>query len=65
MQNIIAKLSLLNRYPRTASIVWRRDYNMKKMHLETDKNPHVKRIAEEQMKKREKRGTFQRLIDKR
>lgn len=65
MQNIIGKLSLLSRHPRTASTVWRRHFNMKKMHLETDKNPYVKRIAEEQIQKREKRGTFQRLIDKR
>ena len=38
---------------------------MKKMLIDVENNPHLKRISEEQLKKKEKRGTFQRLVEKR
>lgn len=42
-----------------------RHFNMKKLTIETIKNPHVQQIHDKQLKKREKRSTLDRLVEKR
>ena len=38
---------------------------MKKISLQTEKNPHVKNIVEEKLKKKEQQGILNKLISKR
>jgi hypothetical protein len=45
--------------------LFKRNYNMKKLNVQMDKNPHVKNIVDEQMKKKQQQGILKRLIDKR
>jgi ABC-type amino acid transport substrate-binding protein len=45
--------------------LFKRNYNMKKLSVQMDKNPHVKNIVDEQMKKKQQQGILKRLIDKR
>lgn len=59
------KITSLAGLSRPIEIIWKRHYNMKKLSNLMDKNPYVQKIVEEQAKKREKRATLDRLIEKR
>lgn len=50
---------------RPVFLVGQRHLNMKKLTIQTLKNPHVQQLLEQQQKKREKRSTLDRLIEKR
>ena len=43
----------------------KRNYDLKKLSIQAEKNPYLKNIMENKMKKREPLGTLQRIIDKR
>ncbi|CAF4028747.1 unnamed protein product [Rotaria sp. Silwood2] len=45
--------------------LFKRNYNLKKLTIQMEKNPHMKNIMEEQLKKKESQGILKRLIDKR
>ncbi|CAF1178811.1 unnamed protein product [Rotaria sordida] len=45
--------------------LFKRNYNLKKLTIQMEKNPHMKNIVEEQLKKKESQGILKRLIDKR
>lgn len=45
--------------------LFKRNYNMKKLTSQMEKNPHMKHIIEDQIKKKEPQGVLKRLIDKR
>ncbi|CAF4897983.1 unnamed protein product [Rotaria sp. Silwood1] len=45
--------------------LFKRNYNFKKLTIQMEKNPHMKNIIEEQLKKKESQGILKRLIDKR
>ncbi|CAF3309617.1 unnamed protein product [Rotaria socialis] len=45
--------------------VFKRNYNLKKLTIQMEKNPHMKKIMEEQLQKRQSQGVLKKLIDKR
>lgn len=45
--------------------LFKRNYNLKKLSDQMEKNPHIKNIVEKQSKKKEQQGVLKKLLDKR
>ena len=45
--------------------VFKRNYNLKKLTTQMEKNQHMKNIMDEQLQKRQSQGVLKKLIDKR
>ena len=50
---------------RNVYLLLKRNYNFKKLSIEMERNPQVKNLLEEKLKKREQQGVLNKLIDKR
>jgi len=45
--------------------LFKRNYNLKKLTVQMQKNPHIKNIFEQETNKRQSGGVFKKLVDKR
>lgn len=43
----------------------KRNYSTRKLNIQMEKNPHMKHVFEEQLKKKQPQGILKKLIDKR
>lgn len=43
----------------------KRNYNIKKLSNQIEKNPHMKNFVDEQLKRREQKGILKKLVEKR
>jgi hypothetical protein len=50
---------------RNIYLILKRNYNFKKLSIQMDKNPQVKNLVEEKLKKNEQKGVLNKLINKR
>jgi hypothetical protein len=50
---------------RNVYYLFKRNYNLKKLTTQIDKNPHLKKVFDEQSKKKERQGVLKHLVDKR
>ncbi len=50
---------------RNVYLILKRNYNFKKLSIQMDKNPQVKNLVEEKLKKNEQKGVLNKLINKR
>jgi hypothetical protein len=50
---------------RNVYLILKRNYNLKKLSIQMDKNPQLKSIIEEKLKKTEQQGVLNKLVNKR
>jgi len=50
---------------RTCTWILKRNYHMKKLSIDSDKNPHVKKLVEEQLKRKQSKAVLDKLVEKR
>lgn len=62
---MFVKVNSLISSTRNLSVLFKRNYNMKKISLQMERNPHVKNLVEEKLKKKEQQGVLNKLISKR
>lgn len=64
-RNMFVKINPLISSTRNISWIFKRNYNMKKLSLQTEKNPQVKKIFEEKFKRKQQQSVLDKLVNKR